>query len=215
MARKGHKVKDVTGMQNILFDLKPNRSEAEVYMSADIDVTKYVNYIKKLKETNKNITYFHGFVHIMGKLLYKYPKLNRFVQNRTLFEHDDVSIAFVAKAEFNDKSEEFMTCLPIGKDDTENVEVHHGCHAVVAEEQDHRHMDQQKAQGQTVAQQLCLVNIHYHALVHSIISRIRLRRKRRGTAPRHHHRPDDFHIPAIYSIACSAAPCNRQVYALI
>ena len=54
----------------------------------------------------------------MGKLIYEYPKLNRFVQNRTLFEHDDVSIAFVAKAEFNEKSEEFMTCLPIGKNDT-------------------------------------------------------------------------------------------------
>ena len=118
MGRKGHKVKDVTGMQNIMFDLKPNRSEAEVFMSADIDVTEFVKYIKKLKETNEDITYFHGFVHIMGKLLYEYPKLNRFVQNRTLYEHDDISIAFVAKAKFNDKSEEFMTCLPIEKNDT-------------------------------------------------------------------------------------------------
>ena len=118
MARKGHKVKDVTGMQNIMFDLKPNRCEAEVFMSSNIDVTEFVKYIKKLKEKNKDITFFHGFVHIMGKLIYEYPKLNRFVQNRTLFEHDDVSIAFVAKAEFNEKSEEFMTCLPIGKNDT-------------------------------------------------------------------------------------------------
>ncbi len=118
MGRKGHKVKDVTGMQNILFDLKPNRCEAEVYMSSDIDVTKFVKYIKELKKENETITFFHGFVHIMGKLIYKYPKLNRFVQNRTLYEHDDISIAFVAKAEFNDKSEEFMTCLSIGKDDT-------------------------------------------------------------------------------------------------
>ena len=47
MARKGHKVKDVTGIQNILFDLKPNRCEAEVFMSADIDVTNFVKYIKR------------------------------------------------------------------------------------------------------------------------------------------------------------------------
>ncbi len=118
MARKGHKVKDVTGMQNILFDLKPNRSESEVFMSLDIDVTEFVKYIKKLKEKNSDLTFFHGFVHIIAKLIYEYPKLNRFVQNRTLFEHDEVSIAFVAKAEFNDKSEEFMTCLPIGENDT-------------------------------------------------------------------------------------------------
>ena len=118
MGRKGHKVKDVTGMQNIMFDLKPNRCESEVFMSSDIDVTEFVKYIKKLKEKNRDITMFHGMVHIMGKLIYQYPQLNRFVQNRTLYEHDDVSIAFVAKAEFNDTSEEFMTCLPIGKDDT-------------------------------------------------------------------------------------------------
>jgi chloramphenicol O-acetyltransferase len=118
MGRKGHKVEDVTGMQNILFDLKPNRCEAEVYMSSDIDVTEFVKYIKKLKEKNKDITFFHGFVHIMGKLIYEYPKLNRFIQNRTLYEHDEVTIAFVIKSEFNEKSEEFMTCLPIGKNDT-------------------------------------------------------------------------------------------------
>ncbi len=118
MARKGHKVKDVTGIQNVMFDLKPNRCEAEVFMTSDIDVTEFVKYMKKLKEKNKDLTFFHGFVHIMGKLFYSYPKLNRFVQNRTLYEHDDVSIAFVAKAEFNENSEEFMTCLNIGADDT-------------------------------------------------------------------------------------------------
>ncbi len=118
MARKGHKVKDVTGMQNILFDLKPKRCESEVFINSNIDVTEFVKYIKKLKEKNEDITFFHGFVYIMGKLIYEYPKLNRFVQNRTLYEHDDVSIAFVAKAEFNDKSEEFMTCLPIRENDT-------------------------------------------------------------------------------------------------
>ena len=73
MARKAHKVKDVTGMQNILFDLKPNRSESEVYMNSDIDVTEFVKYMKKLKEKNEDITFFHGFVHIMGKVIHQYP----------------------------------------------------------------------------------------------------------------------------------------------
>ena len=31
--------------------------------------------------------------------------------------HNDISIGFVAKAEFNEESEEFMTCLKIDKDD--------------------------------------------------------------------------------------------------
>ena len=118
MARKGHKAKDVTGVQNIMIDLKPNRCEAEVYISLDVDVTEFVKYIKELKKKHKDITFFHGFVQIMGKVLYKYPKLNRFVQNRTLYEHDDVSIAFVAKAKFDDVSEEFLTCLTVDENDT-------------------------------------------------------------------------------------------------
>ena len=99
MARKGHKVKDVTGLQNVMIDLKPNRCEAEVYMDVDIDVTEFVKYMKKLKEKNNDLTYFHGFVSIMGKTFYQFHKLNRFVQNRTLFEHDNVEIAFVAKSD--------------------------------------------------------------------------------------------------------------------
>ncbi len=118
MGRKGHKVKDVTGMQNIMFDLKPNRCDSEVYMNSDIDATEFVKYMKKLKEKNSDVTYFHGMVQVMGKVIYQYPKLNRFVQNRTLYEHDEVSVAFVAKAEFNDKAEEFMTCLTVNPDDT-------------------------------------------------------------------------------------------------
>ena len=45
MSRKsGYKVKDVTGMQNIMFDLKPNRCESEVYMNAKVDVTEFVKF---------------------------------------------------------------------------------------------------------------------------------------------------------------------------
>ena len=86
-------------------------------MSSDVDVTEFVKYFNKLKEKDKNVTYFHGFVQVIAKVIYKYPKINRFVQNRTLFEHDDVTVGFVAKAEFNDKSEEYMTCLKIEEKD--------------------------------------------------------------------------------------------------
>ena len=114
----GYKVKDVTGMQNIMFDLKPNRSESEVYMNAKVDVTEFVKFIKKEKKENPDITFFHGFLAVIGKIFYKYPHLNRYVQNRTLYEHYDVTIGFVAKAQFNEESEEFMTCLKISENDS-------------------------------------------------------------------------------------------------
>ena len=119
MSRKsGYKVKEVTGMQNILFDLKPNRSESEVYMNATVDVTEFVKFIKKQKKDNPDLTYFHGFLAVLGKIFYKYPHLNRYVQNRTLYMHNDVTLGFVAKAQFDEESEEFMTCQKILANDT-------------------------------------------------------------------------------------------------
>lgn len=115
--RSGYKVKDVTGMQNIMFDLMPRRADSEVYMNTKVDVTEFVKFMKKEKKNNSDITYFHGFLAVLGKIFYKYPHLNRYVQNRTLYMHNDISIGFVAKAEFNEESEEFMTCLKIDKDD--------------------------------------------------------------------------------------------------
>jgi len=115
--RSGYKVENVTGMQNIMFDLMPNRADAEVYMNAKVDVTEFVKFMKKEKTKNSDITYFHGFLAILGKVFYKYPNLNTYVQNRTLFMHNDISIGFVLKAEFREESEEFMTCLKIDTND--------------------------------------------------------------------------------------------------
>ena len=118
MSKKhGYKVKDVTGMQNIMFDLMPRRSDSEVFMNDKIDVTEFVKFMEKEKKENKDITYFHGFLTILGKVYYKYPDMNKYVRNRTLYMHKDVLIGFVAKAEFKKESEEFMTCLKIDKDD--------------------------------------------------------------------------------------------------
>ncbi len=116
--RDARKVKNVHGTTNILIDFKPNRSLGEVYMNDLIDVTEFVKYIDQLKKRNSDITYFHGMAYIMAKVLYSKPYMNRFVANRTLYEHNDVSLSFVAKAEFEDESVEYLTVLKIGYNDT-------------------------------------------------------------------------------------------------
>lgn len=111
------KVRKVHGTTNIMIDFKPNRSLGEVYMNDLIDVTEFVKYIDKLKKKNNDITYFHGMSFIMAKVLYNKPYMNRFVANRTLYEHNDVSLSFVAKAEFVDESVEYLTVLKINYND--------------------------------------------------------------------------------------------------
>ena len=117
--RDAKRVKDLTGMGQILIDLKPKRCDSDVYLNQKFDVTELVKYIEKNKKEGNELTYFHAFVTALGKTMYNRPKLNRFVANRHVYEHNDLVISFVAKISFDDKSEEMMLMVPI--EDKDNI----------------------------------------------------------------------------------------------
>lgn len=117
MRKYAKRVKNISGLAQLSIDLKPNRSVSDVYINQDIDVTNLCKYIEKKKKENKDITYFHAFVAGIGKLFYNKPYLNRFVSNRRMFEHNDVTVAFVAKTSFEDKAEQMMIIIKIDEDD--------------------------------------------------------------------------------------------------
>ncbi len=111
------RVKNISGMSQILIDLKPNRSVSDVYINQEFDVTNLCKYIENTKKTNKDLTFFHAVLLATGKLLYNRPYLNRFVSNRHMFEHNDIVISFVAKVAFEDKAEEIMILVKVDEDD--------------------------------------------------------------------------------------------------
>lgn len=115
--RNAKRVKDITGMQQIMIDLKPDRCDSDVYINQKMDVTKLVEYINKKKEEGIDYTYFHAFVTAIGKIFYNRNKLNRFVSNRHIYEHNDIVVSFVAKVSFDDRSEEMMIMVPIDPND--------------------------------------------------------------------------------------------------
>ena len=115
--RDAKRVNDLTGMAQICIDLKPNRCDSDVYINQKLDVTELVKYIESNKEKGNKITYFHAFLTALGKTIYNRPKLNRFVANRHVYEHNDLVISFVAKISFDDKSEEMMLMVPIENKD--------------------------------------------------------------------------------------------------
>lgn len=112
-----HRVKNVTGMAQISIDLKPNRSVSDVYINQKMDLTELVKYVEKKKKAGENITFFHAFLTAIGKTVYNRPKLNYFVCNRHIWEHDKIVLSFVAKVSFDDRSEEMMVMIPIEKND--------------------------------------------------------------------------------------------------
>lgn len=116
--KDGKRIKNITGMNQILIDLKPNRCDSDVYINQKIDVTELVKYIEKKKKEGIEITYFHAFITALAKVIYNRPYLNRFVQNRHVYEHNEVIISFVAKISFDDKSEEIMLLVPFKENDT-------------------------------------------------------------------------------------------------
>ena len=118
MRRKwARRVKDYTGMMQLSCDIKPNRSVSDVFINQKLDVTELEKYLEKEKKKGNHYTFFHAMVTAIGKVYFNRPYLNRFVQNRHLYEHKEVSFAFVAKVAFEDKAEEMMINQTIDPDD--------------------------------------------------------------------------------------------------
>ncbi len=117
MARLNSKRIKIGGMTQICIDLKPRRCDADVFLNTKIDVTNLVDYIDKRKKKGDKTTYFHAFLLALAKTIYNRPKLNRYVKNRHMYEHTNVSLSFVAKVEFEDDSEEVMLIIDVAPDD--------------------------------------------------------------------------------------------------
>ena len=116
--RDGYRVRDINGFQYVLFDFKPGRCDSAVYMNVDIDVTEFVKFMKKLKKDNPGLTFYHGLVNVMAKTLYSRPFMNRFVADRKMYMHKDVSLASTIKEEFEDGSVECLMVIPVDEKDT-------------------------------------------------------------------------------------------------
>ena len=105
------------GFEKIWNCLKSKRSENEVHMLKEIDVTELKKYYDEKKVDDEKLTYFHLFATAISKVVYNKPLLNRFVINGRKYARNDVTLSFVAKTEFTDNAGELFTVLKIDKDD--------------------------------------------------------------------------------------------------
>lgn len=113
----GRRVKDITGMMQLNCDIRTTRQESYLYAQQKFDVTELMKYLEERKKNKDHITFFHAFLTALGKVFYNRPVLNRFVKNRHIYEHPDISFAFVAKVSFEDKAEEMMILTTIDEND--------------------------------------------------------------------------------------------------
>ena len=109
-----------SGFEKIWNCLKSKRSENEVHMLKEIDVTELKKYYEEKKKDDPKITYFHLFATAVAKVIYNKPLLNRFVINGRKYDRNEVTLSFVARTEFTDDANELFTVLRV--DNLDNVE---------------------------------------------------------------------------------------------
>ena len=122
--RDGHWVKDAPGLNVVMCCLFPKRTECEVYLRQEIDVTELLHYIeaKNGPDAEYKTTLFHCFVTMVARIVNERPYLNRFIQGGRIYERDEITVSFVAKRRFSDHSEEsLMVYKPKGSDTLADV----------------------------------------------------------------------------------------------
>ena len=118
--RDGRWVREVTGLQCIMSNLMPNRTDCEVCLQDKIDVTELLPYIEKknAEHPEYKTTLFHCILVAVSKMVMERPFLNRFIQGRRTYERYDISLGFVAKRRFADGAEESLMVLTPTAEDT-------------------------------------------------------------------------------------------------
>lgn len=115
--RDGKRVKEMDAMHALMPYIKPDRCDSDVFINQKLDVTELVNYYEKMKNNDKDLTYFHLFITLIAKTIYNRPLLNRFIVNKKYYDRNDVLIAFTAKVNYEDTSKEILKVIKIEPED--------------------------------------------------------------------------------------------------
>ncbi len=114
-------LRDIPAMNQIMPTLMPNRVDNEAYINVDIDLRPLDAYLEKKNEgldKSHRYTYFHVISAAIAKAFVLRPRMNRFICNNKVYQRDDLTLAFVVKKHFDDKSEEGLAYIKFQEDST-------------------------------------------------------------------------------------------------
>ena len=115
--RDGVRIKEVDGFHSIVPYIMPKRTEAEVSMTEQFDVTDLVDWMSERNKTEgTQLKIFHAICTAVARTIYHRPKLNIFISGRTFYQRKDITLSFVVKRKFEDESEESLMFLKVEPD---------------------------------------------------------------------------------------------------
>ena len=100
--------------------LYPNRADNEAYINEEIDLRPIDEYLARKNEgrTEDRYTYFHVICSAVVKAFTLRPKMNRFISGNRMYQRSYLSVAFVVKKKFSDRSEEGLAFRKFDRDAT-------------------------------------------------------------------------------------------------
>ena len=117
--RDGIRVKGLDGFHNILPYVMPKRTEAEVSITEQFDVTDLMAYMKERNEKEgTELKIFHAVCTAIARTIYHRPRLNWFISGRYYYERKDITLSFVAKQKFADDGDETLMFMKVKPDMT-------------------------------------------------------------------------------------------------
>lgn len=113
-------LRDLPAMNRIMPPLMPNRADNEAHINVDIDLRPLDRYLEKVNEgrVGDKYTYFHIISAAIAKAFILRPRMNRFICNNRVYQRRDVTVAFVVKKKFEDRSEEGLAFLKYDPEET-------------------------------------------------------------------------------------------------
>lgn len=96
------------------------RVDAEVSSTIQFDLEELCKYVDKKNKSEKleyKMTYFHGILACFGIVFFNRNKLNRFIQNKKLYERDKILFSFIAKDKMTDNADEKIICLELNPEE--------------------------------------------------------------------------------------------------
>ena len=111
-------IRDLDGLHAIMPHLMNKRTDAEVYVNMEFDVTEALRYIeeKNRGEDEYKTTLFHCILMAVAKTVYLRPDLNRYISGRRYYQRHEITLGFVAKKRFEDHSEEKLVVATAPED---------------------------------------------------------------------------------------------------
>jgi len=107
--RDGIPVSDLPALRRITPYLLRTRTGSAVYFPQRIEVYRLLAWLEETnagRPADQRITLFHVILTAIARTVRLRPEVNRFIAGRRTYQHKDISVSFVIKAEMSDEAPE-------------------------------------------------------------------------------------------------------------